>query len=66
MPTDNKKQPETKPEKVKVVYNGDVTWAGNIGGEEYILVKGEEYQLPSTELLESLIGQNILTKSTNK
>lgn len=63
----NTTKPENKSaEKVKVVYNGDITWAGNIGSEEFILLKGEEYDLPATELVESLIGQNLLIKSTKK
>lgn len=63
----NTTKPENKPiETIKVVYKGDVTWAGNIGSEEFILLKGEEYDLPATELVESLIGQNLLIKSTKK
>lgn len=70
MPNHNNKetQPQTPAplEKVKVVYNGDVTWTGNIGTEEIILIKGEEYELPLTDFVQSLIGQKLLLNSSNK
>lgn len=63
---ENKPDTPTPVEKVKVVYNGDVTWTGNIGTEEFILVKGEEYDLPLTDFVQSLIGQKLLLNSSNK
>jgi|GEM_PF-5732192 len=63
---DQKPETASSAEKVKVIYNGNVTWVGNIGADEFILVKGEEYELPATDFVKSMIGQNLLIHSSKK